>query len=177
MFQRQERKLPVAREWVEALGLRPGQTVADFGCGPGRFSLLLADAVAPGGKVIAVDRSAEALQYLREQPGTDQIHTVQADAREADLGGERIDAALVTDMLHHTEGQDDILRRVHGLLAPGAVAVVAEFDPAAPGEHGPPLHVRVSPDQVRGWLEGAGFRVERFWPQAMEHYAFQVRKP
>lgn len=38
-----------------SLGLCPGQTVVDYGCGPGRYLRCASAAVGPKGKVIAVD--------------------------------------------------------------------------------------------------------------------------
>src|SRR5437870_5773199 len=40
---------------ISKLDLKPGMTVADLGAGPGVISLPMAAAVAPGGKVYAVD--------------------------------------------------------------------------------------------------------------------------
>src|SRR5919106_5745099 len=50
---------------VAALGVRPGDRVADLGPGYGHFTLRLARAVAPDGICYAADADAETLDDLR----------------------------------------------------------------------------------------------------------------
>jgi ubiquinone/menaquinone biosynthesis C-methylase UbiE len=47
--------------------IESGQTVLDIGCGPGTFSLAMAEIVGESGKVIAVDVQEEMLQIVREK--------------------------------------------------------------------------------------------------------------
>jgi 16S rRNA C967 or C1407 C5-methylase (RsmB/RsmF family) len=65
VFARQVRRAGLVEEWMGALQLQPGSRVLDIGAGPGYVSLVLADRVGPDGLVYAVDRSAEALAYLK----------------------------------------------------------------------------------------------------------------
>lgn len=55
------------RRFVEALGLRAGQTVADIGCGPGTDLGLLADSVGRDGSVIGVDHEPRMLEEARRR--------------------------------------------------------------------------------------------------------------
>lgn len=50
---------------VEALPLRPGMRVVEIGCGPGAAARAVADRVGPTGHVLAVDRSAKAIEQVR----------------------------------------------------------------------------------------------------------------
>jgi len=47
--------------------IKEGQTVLDLGCGPGFFSLAMAEMVGKKGRVISVDIQDEMLQMLREK--------------------------------------------------------------------------------------------------------------
>ena len=49
---------------IQALDIRAGSTVVDFGSGAGYFALKLSDAVKPNGKVIAVDLRRFSLLFL-----------------------------------------------------------------------------------------------------------------
>jgi len=48
-------------------GLHPGMSVADVGCGPGKTSAALLEAVSPGGRVVGIDASSERLDFARSQ--------------------------------------------------------------------------------------------------------------
>lgn len=50
---------------VDALPLAPGLRVIEIGCGPGAAAREVARRVAPGGHVLAVDRSARAIEQTR----------------------------------------------------------------------------------------------------------------
>lgn len=173
MFQHQAQRLDQATEWLRAMNLRPGDRCIDMGCGPGFFSLLLAERVGPQGLVYAIDRLPEPLAYLeREQRARDvpQIRRIQADGEKADVPDGPVDAALVAMMLHHAHDPGALLRNVARLLRRGGRAVVAEFHPDGTGEYGPPLPRRLAPGTIHTWCEAAGFTVLAEERQTPEHY-------
>jgi ubiquinone/menaquinone biosynthesis C-methylase UbiE len=51
------------RRMVDDLGLRPGDVVLDLGCGPGLWTPMFAEKVAPGGNVVGFDISKELTEY------------------------------------------------------------------------------------------------------------------
>jgi SAM-dependent methyltransferase len=60
---------PRLREIVDALPLRPGLRVIEIGCGPGAAAREVARRVGPDGHVLAVDRSAKAIDQLLASAG------------------------------------------------------------------------------------------------------------
>lgn len=46
-----------AEHHLSKIPLKPGITVVDYACGPGRYSIPVAVAVGPAGKVYAVDKT------------------------------------------------------------------------------------------------------------------------
>ena len=178
VLRRQEQRGHLVPAWLDALDLRPGQCVLDVGSGPGYVSERVAERVGPGGTVLALDRAPEALAYverLRAERGLTQIVPFLGDAAGAELGGHRVDAALVTMMLHHADDPEALLRSVAALLPPGARAVVAEFDPDGPCTSGPPREHRVPPETLRSWCERAGLAPLEQRQQSAEHYMLLVQ--
>jgi ubiquinone/menaquinone biosynthesis C-methylase UbiE len=179
VYERQMLRSALLHEWMDDLQLPAGARVLDVGAGPGYCSLVLADRVGPAGIVYAVDKSADALAYLarlQEERRISHIQRIVGDIVTLVPGALCPDAALVSMMLHHTDDPLGILRGVAALLPSGARAVVAEFHPDGPGEIGPPLAERISPEHVRQWCVQAGFEVLTYRRQTPEHYMFVVRR-
>ena len=67
-FENEARDIYVKRQNItRAVGLRPGDDVADIGAGTGLFTQLFADQVGPKGTVYAVDIGPAFLKYIAEE--------------------------------------------------------------------------------------------------------------
>jgi len=106
-----------------------GQTVADLGCGPGFFTLPLAEIVGAEGRVIAVDVQQAMLEKLKERAeraglaGRIELRPCAAGA----LGlTEQVDAALAFYMLHEVPDQRRFLDEVAAALKPGGRFLLVE---------------------------------------------------
>src|SRR4051794_4906338 len=55
---------------IAALGLRAGETVADIGAGSGYYTVRLAEAVGPSGRVFATDIQPEMLALIKKRMDT-----------------------------------------------------------------------------------------------------------
>jgi ubiquinone/menaquinone biosynthesis C-methylase UbiE len=180
VYARQVKRASLVSDWMEALHLKTGDRVLEIGSGPGYVSLVLADRVGPTGVVYSIDRSAEALAYLEQlqkKRGVSNIQRLAADAATLELADHRIDSALISMVLHHADDPPGILRNVARLLGPGRLAVVAEFHPDGPCDDGPPPQHRLTPQQVQGWCEAAGFLMLNQRRQTPEHYMVVVQRP
>jgi ubiquinone/menaquinone biosynthesis C-methylase UbiE len=61
----------------------PGQVVADLGCGPGYYTMALAECVGPEGKVYAVDSDEKAIRAVRKKAENRGYHNIEAFASSA----------------------------------------------------------------------------------------------
>jgi len=148
---------------LKSLGVRPGQTVCDMGCGNGFYTLQLAKLVGPKGLVYAVDIQPEMLQMLARNAAEARLTNVRpvlgtpVDPR---LPAGCVDMVLCVDVYHEFSHPEPMLARIRASLADGGQLVLAEFrgeDPAVPIK---PLH-KMTKAQVRAELEPAGFAVVR----------------
>jgi ubiquinone/menaquinone biosynthesis C-methylase UbiE len=109
--------------------VRPGDVVLDLGCGPGFFTLPLAQMVGEHGRVIAVDLQPEMLQKLSDRiEGTPLQSRVALQQCPVDTIGptEPADLAVAFYVLHEVPDQDRFLGEVHDALKPGGRLMLVE---------------------------------------------------
>jgi protein-L-isoaspartate(D-aspartate) O-methyltransferase len=80
---------------LAALRLAPGMRVLDVGCGSGYAAALLADLVAPGGAVVAVERQATLVPPARRRLATRAVAVHHADGHDGWAAGAPYDAIHV----------------------------------------------------------------------------------
>ncbi len=106
-----------ARPVVARLGLRGTETVIDAGCGSGRVTELLLDAL-PAGRVIAVDGSAAMLAEARTLLGTERVSYIHSDLLELDLDA-AADAVFSNAVFHWISDHERLFERLWAALRPG----------------------------------------------------------
>ncbi len=105
---------------LQKAGLKPGNQVLDFGCGPGSFSLAAASIVGPSGRVHALDIHPLAIQRVKikaAKSGLQNIKTISSD-RAAGLADQSMDFVILNDVLHEVDDPDAILSELHRVLRP-----------------------------------------------------------
>lgn len=86
---------PLGHPAMEALGLRPGDSVMDIGCGAGATLLQLAGRVGPTGQVLGVDIAPEVLAIARRRARPlPQVQVIQADAQDLPVPTASVDAVF-----------------------------------------------------------------------------------
>ena len=159
-------------EVVQALGLKNGDVVADIGAGTGYFTRRLARAVAPDGRVYAVDVAADVLGYLKqeaEKEGLRNIVTIVSQEDDPLLPANAVDLAFFCDTTHHIAKRTAFYRRMlPGLKQHGRMAII-DYPPG--GDHAPhPPEQLVSRSQAISEAEQAGFRLVEEFPFLPRQY-------
>ncbi len=109
------------RETVDALALRPGDTVIDLACGTGLNFPMLEKAVTGTGKIIGVDLSPEMLDRARRRAdaaGWRNVDLVQADLAQYTFPSET-GGILSTFSMYLIPEYDSVIRRGQAALRPG----------------------------------------------------------
>ena len=159
-----------ARVIVGHLGLAPSMKVLDAGCGPGRLTLPLAEAVGPQGEVTALDIQEGMLARVREKvqaAGLQNVQFVQAGLGEGKLAQVYYDRAVLVTVLGEIPDQAAALKEIYDALKPGGILSVTEviFDPHF--QHRETVLYKVN---------AAGFKEKNFFGRKLA-YTLHLEKP
>ena len=119
---------PFSRRLIHTSLIRAGMPVLDIGCGVGKVSLLLAEAVRPTGAVLRMDREQRAVEIARDrarQAGHQQAEVMVGT--DEDLAGHSPhDAAVGRYVLIHQPDPALLVRRVAAWVRPGEIVAFEE---------------------------------------------------
>jgi ubiquinone/menaquinone biosynthesis C-methylase UbiE len=139
---------------LRTLGIGPGLTVVDGGCGNGYMAMLFRDAVGTAGTVYAVDVNEQYIGELRAENQSGNLIPLVADMVEGTtLPDGCADVVYMSTVLHlfSPEQLGRLASEVRRLLVPGGLFGVVEFDKRADW-FGPPLSHRHTPEELRAAL-------------------------
>lgn len=118
------------RRSFELLGLRPGASVLDVGCGSGDDARALAEIVGAGGRVVGLDASEAAIaEAVRRSTGsTAPVEFRTGDVHHLDFAADEFDAARADRVFQHLEDPGRALRELVRVIRRGGLVTVAEPD-------------------------------------------------
>jgi ubiquinone/menaquinone biosynthesis C-methylase UbiE len=119
---------PTTRRLLNDAGLSRDMRVLDVGCGTGDVSMLAADMVGPGGAVLAIDGSREALAIARERAHAAGHHNIEFLEGKAEAFNTRdpFDFAVGRYVLVHQYDPASFIGAVAKNVRPGGVVAFHE---------------------------------------------------
>lgn len=158
----------------QKVGLKRGMILADLGCGTGFFALPAAKTVGAAGRVYAVDRVPEVIDFLKRKLRDGNIlnvSTVLADVLSSDLKSHSVHMVLMANIFHDVRERS--LDEVERILKPNGKLVVLDWKPIATPS-GPPLEIRLSPEELATILEARDFKVKQTFEIGPWHYVVEA---
>jgi SAM-dependent methyltransferase len=146
---------------LDAMGIRPGMTIADVGSGVGYMTLRMAKRVGPTGKVYGVDLQPGMLTELQRNAkdnGITNVESILSEVADPKLPAGQMDLILMVDVYHEFSQPQAMLRKLRQALKADGRLVLLEYraeDPSIPIN---PEH-KMTVEQVRAELEPEGFRL------------------
>ena len=175
-----------ATRYVEVMGIEPGMTLADIGCGTGFHTLAASGWVGPTGRVYGVDIDAEEVAYVQrraEALGLTNVTGVVSGPRGLGLPAAGVDRMLLINVLHcmlngRTEHDPSMrkqvlpfLRSLRAALRPKGLLLVSDQPPEVMHDQG-----GVSLAVARSLMRAAGF-AEWHVEDGTGLYVLVVQKP
>ena len=109
------------RRHLNKVPLGEGMVVVDYACGPGRYTIPLAEIVGPKGKVFAIDIQPMAIKTVKEKAAQRSLSNIEAilvDSYHTGIPNSSADIVLLIDALHSIMDYDALFHEIHRLLRP-----------------------------------------------------------
>jgi ubiquinone/menaquinone biosynthesis C-methylase UbiE len=174
---------PERRKWQDPekilidIGLKPGMTFVDVGCGDGYFAIPAAKIAGKEGKVIAVDIDEGSIMRLQQKAAEEGLGHLSAEVRAAE---ETIACKGCADFvffgidLHDFADPAQVIRNARRMLRPSGLLVDLDWKPE-PMSFGPPPGKRFSIDKAQQLIESAGFHATSVKEAGPYHYIIIAR--
>lgn len=125
--------LRLTRDLLVRAGIGSGMRVLDFGAGAGDVSILAAELVGPGGEVVAIERSADAIAHARQRLERRNIRNVQLvhgdeSAIPQAMGARPFDALVGRLVLVHQSDLCATFVKLTKFVRPGGIVAFQEPD-------------------------------------------------
>lgn len=137
--------------------------IADLGCGVGGYLFALARKTGPTANLTGFDLWPEGVEEIRRKAKALGLANVGAERAElsdlASVPDGKFDLALMATVLHDLEERKSAgtsLVEAARALRPGGTLAVVEFK-KIDAKPGPPVRIRLSPEETARLAEGAGF--------------------
>lgn len=160
------------------MGLKPGMTVCDMGCGSGYYALDIAKLIGKEGKVLAVDVQPQMLRMLRtriKKAKIDNIEPILGTYTDPKLAPESCDLIFCVDVYHEFSHPEHMLAQMRKALKKDGLLLLVEFraeDPTVPiyPEH------KMTREQVTKEMTANGFKfAKEFTKLPWQHMMFFAR--
>jgi len=166
---------------IEQLDIQDGSAAADFGCGPGYFSIPFAKAVGENGKMYVLDVLPQVLETVASKAknsGIMNIVTSRVNLEKENgskMETDSIDWVILKDILFQNQKKEVIINEARRILKVGGKAIVVEWDQGAAAV-GPEPGIRIPKDELKKMFIGHEFSIEKDIDAGDFHYAFVAVK-
>ncbi len=103
---------------LEEAGIGPGDTVLDFGCGPGSYIVALSSLIGSSGKIFALDVNPLAIKSVQDIVSKNRLKNVKTIQSNCDTGlpDQSVDVILLYDTYHDLKSPDHVLQELSRIL-------------------------------------------------------------
>ncbi len=170
------------RHNIDQLHISPNQIVVDMGAGSGHHALWAAKAVAPNGRVVAVDIQRDLLGRLQKEAQKNHIRNLEVVSGDLEmLRGTNLrdgfcDVVIASNILFMIKNKKVFLEEAKRILKPRGRLLVIDWTGSfsSMGPHSD--HVLYKDDCVK-LVKSVGFEQEEEIHAGSHHYGIIFRKP
>ena len=160
-------------KFLRKIGLQPCQTVLDFGCGVGHYTVPAAFVVGSKGIVYAVDKGQQVLNELQQKARANDLKNVKIiktlGKTTMDFESESIDVILFYDVLHYLGKHDrkKLYQETHRVLKQDGLLSV--YPKHTVGDDPIQEFGELNSNDVKREIENSGFCFKERYCGAISH--------
>ncbi|MBM4241999.1 MAG: class I SAM-dependent methyltransferase [Euryarchaeota archaeon] len=165
-----------AADVLSKAGLKTGDIFLDAGCGDGFISIVASSLVGDEGQVYALDIYPESIKKLENEiknKNIKNIETFVADITEKiPIKSDLVDLCVMANVFHGFVANKEVeksLSEIKRVIKPGSTFAIVEFKKIE-GTPGPPLSIRLNPEEVEDIISRNGFKVSGTIETGLYHY-------
>lgn len=169
------------QENLQDFGLRSGMDVADFGAGPGHYTLEAAKLVGETGHVCAVEIQKDLVSKISKEAEAEELENIDVVWGDLEkLGGSTlddsaVDAVILSNVLFQARDLSAILKEAYRVLQPEGILLVIDWSDTY-GGLGPPADRLVDQEYVMDAAEEIGFVFSRDVSPGAHHWGVILQK-
>lgn len=172
----QRRALFDPQPLLSELDVKGAKSVLDIGAGSGYFTIPAAKMTE--GTVYALDVEPKMLQIIKakaEEEKLTNITYLQGAMENVPLAGGTAERVIASLVLHEAETLDQGVAEIKRVMTAGGLCFILEWEKKE-SEQGPPLHHRISSEDMKKALEQHGLRIRRMHFPTDSHYSILCEK-
>lgn len=166
---------------IVELGLQRGERVADFGAGPGHYTIEAAKEVGEGGHVYSIEIQKNLISKVEnkaESAGLQNVNVIWADLEKPEgstLDNELVDVVIASNILFQITNKEQFLQEAYRVLKEGGRLLLIDWSDSHSGLGPNDEHV-VSENTARELCGTAGFAAQQVLSPGAHHYGFVFKK-
>lgn len=145
---------------LQKLGVPPGSTILDLGCGNGFFTFPASAAMGENGMIIAADTSSEMMQLLSDRNPRDNVQLLLVEEVVMDVDSGSVDGAVLLNLYHELSDRAANFKELKRVLKPNGRVLILDWSPEVERTSGPPIEDRINVKTATAELVSWGFIID-----------------
>ena len=166
---------------VNNFDVREGMKIADFGCGAGYFTIILAEKIGPQGRIYALDIQESALDNVRAKARTKNLENIETIRTNLEVVGssslidQSQDLVLFANILFQSNKDANIIKEGVRVLKTGGELIIIDWKKGADG-FGPPDDLRQDLEDTKQLAVKNGLKLSREFDAGRFHFGLIFKK-